>query len=108
MPIDLVKQLPGIDPVQSVELTVTRDGRRVFVALGRGNHVAEIDPATYKVVRTFPVGFRNWGIELPPDERRLYAVAGLSGDMTVIDLVHNTVERKVKLGGMPWGVEAVP
>ena len=106
--IDLVKLLPGIDPVQAVELAITRDGRRLFVALGRGNHVAEIDPATRQVVRTFAVGFRNWGIALSPDEKRLYAVAGLSSDMTVIDLVANRVARTIALGGRPWGVVAVP
>jgi YVTN family beta-propeller protein len=106
--IDLVQQLPSIDPVQAVELAATRDGKRIFVALGRGNHVAEIDPATHTVVRTFPVGDRNWGIALSPDEKRLYAVAGLSGDMTVIDLIANRVARTIKLGGRPWGVVATP
>ena len=106
--IDLVQLLPQIDTVQAVEMRITRDGKRVFVALGRGNHVAEIDPATRAVVRTFPVGERNWGIALSPDERRLYAVGGLSGDVTVIDLNTNKVERTVKLGGQPWGAVAVP
>src|SRR5260370_356876 len=49
--VDLVKLLPAIDPVQAVELVVSRDGKRLFVALGRGNHVAEIDPVTRKPVR---------------------------------------------------------
>jgi YVTN family beta-propeller protein len=80
----------------------------VFVALGRGNHVAEIDPVRRTVVRTFPVGERNWGIALSPDQSRLYAIAGLSGDMTVIDLKANAVIRTVKLGGQPWGAVAVP
>jgi len=106
--IDLVQALPRIEQVQAVEMLVTRDGKRVFVALGRGNHVAEIDPATRKLVRTFPVGNRDWGIALSPDQSRLYAIAGLSADMTIIDLKANRVVRTVKLGGQPWGAVAVP
>ena len=73
-----------------------------------GNRVAEIDPTTRKIVRTFPVGNRNWGIAFSPDQTRLYAVAGLSADMTIIDLKTNQVVRTVKLGGQPWGAVAVP
>src|SRR5437762_3600380 len=42
--IDLVQLLPQFATVQAVEMAITRDGKRAFVALGRGNHVAEIDP----------------------------------------------------------------
>src|SRR3546814_84644 len=106
--IDLVKAFPDLETVQAVEMEVTRDGRRAFVAMGRGNRVAEIDPETLRVVRSFPTGFRTWGTALSPDESRLYAVSGLSGDMTIIDLKSNKVLRTVKLGGKPWGVVAAP
>lgn len=105
--VDLVPAFPNGDIVQAVEMTATRDGRRVFVAMGRGNRVAEIDPATRRVVRSFPSGKRTWGLALSPDERRLYAVAGLSGDLTVIDLVSNKVAGTIEVGGKPWGVAAL-
>jgi YVTN family beta-propeller protein len=76
--------------------------------MGRSNRVAELDPKTYAVVRSFPTGERTWGIALSPDERRLYAVSGLSGTMTIIDLMANKVERTVSLGGKPWGAVAAP
>jgi YVTN family beta-propeller protein len=87
-------------------MEATRDGARAFVSMGRGNRVAEIDPRTRRVVRSFPTGFRTWGLRLSPDERRLYAASGLSGELTIIDLADNEVTRTVKLGGKPWGVEA--
>jgi len=71
------------------------------------DRVAEIDPATFKVVRSFPTGFRTWGIGLSPDEKRLYAASGLDGTLTIIDLERNRVARKVELGGKPWGAIAV-
>ena len=49
-------------------MRATRDERRVFVAMGRSNRVAELDPRTYAVVRSFPTGERTWGIALSPDE----------------------------------------
>jgi YVTN family beta-propeller protein len=70
--------------------------------------VAEIDPATYKVVRSFPTGHRTWGISLAPDATRLYAASGLSGTVTIVDLAANKVLRTVKLGGRPWTTEAAP
>ena len=105
--IDLVPAFPDLETVQAVEMEVTRDGKRAFVAIGRGNQVAEIDPASWKVVRHFPTGERNWGLALSPDDRRLYAVSGLSGDITIIDLGNNQVLRRVKFAGKPWGVEAL-
>jgi len=105
--IDLVDAFPDLDDAQAVELERTRDGRRAFVAMGRGDRVAEIDPETYRVVRSFPTGHRTWGIALAPDERRLYAASGLSGTMTIIDLVDNRVIDTIDLGGKPWTAEAI-
>src|SRR5581483_5780597 len=71
--------------VQAVGIVMTRSADRVFVALGRGDAIAEIDPATFKVVRYLKAGARDWGLALSPDEQRLYAANGLSGDVSVID-----------------------
>jgi YVTN family beta-propeller protein len=105
--IDLVPAFPELETVQAVEMEVTRNGKRAFVAMGRSNQVAEIDPASWKVVRHFPAGQRNWGLALSPDDRRLYAVSGLSGDITILDLGDNQMLRRVKFDGKPWGVEAL-
>jgi len=106
--IDLTKSFAIPEPVQAVEMRATRDEKRVFVAMGRSNRVAEIDPSTRSVVRSFPTGERTWGIGLSPDETRLYAASGLSGTLTIIDLVHDKVLKTVTLGGRPWGALAAP
>ena len=105
--IDLAAAFPDLDSAQTVEMHATRDGRRVFVAMGRGNRVAEIDPASYRVVRSFPTGERTWGFGIAPDDSRLYAASGLSGDVTVVDLADNKVTHTVKVGGKPWTALAV-
>jgi PQQ-dependent catabolism-associated beta-propeller protein len=81
---------------------------RAFVALGRGNAVAEVDPKTFAIRRYFPVGNRNWGIALDVRAQRLYAANGLSGDVTVIDLARNRVAATLRTGGKPWGVVVAP
>jgi len=93
---------------QPVGIIFTRDGKRAFVALGRGKLVAEIDPTSHDIVRTYPVGWRAWNLTLSPDERCLYTANGLSGDMTAIDIVANKPLGTIKLGGKPWGIRAAP
>jgi YVTN family beta-propeller protein len=109
-PVRVIDLKAGDPPpqVQAVGLAMTRAGDRVYVALGRGDHVAEIDPATYRVRRTFKVGHRNWGVALSPDETRLYAANGLSGDLSVVDLESGRTIRTLNLGGRPWGVVTTP
>jgi YVTN family beta-propeller protein len=96
------------EPIQAVGIRFTRDGKRAFVALGRGKLVTEVDPRTLKIVRSWPVGLRAWNLALSPDERRIYTADGLDGTMSVIDLGANRTLPPVKVGGKPWGVEAVP
>lgn len=94
------------DTVQAVGIVLSPT--RAFIALGRGNAVAEVDPATFAIRRYFPVGQRNWGIGLSPDGKRLYAANGLSGSVTVIDLVANRPIATIPMSGKPWGVVVLP
>jgi YVTN family beta-propeller protein len=96
------------DIVQPVGIAFTRDDRRAFVALGRGSTVAEVDPHSLAIIRTFPTGARAWNLALSPDDGRLYTANGLSGDVTVIDLKTNQVVKSIKLGGKPWGIVVSP
>ncbi|HEU0100349.1 MAG TPA: PQQ-dependent catabolism-associated beta-propeller protein [Allosphingosinicella sp.] len=108
--VDFQEALKGERPadqsIQPVAIAFTRDGGRAFVALGRAKLVAEVDPRTLAVRRTFGVGWRAWNLALSPDEARLYTANGLSGDMSVVDLAANRIVATVKLGGKPWGVVA--
>ncbi len=94
--------------VQANGIRFTRDGKRAFVGLGRGKLVAEVDPVSFRIVRTWPVGLRAWNIALSPDEGRLYSADGLDGTMSIIDLRTGSELPQVKLGGKPWGIVSVP
>jgi PQQ-dependent catabolism-associated beta-propeller protein len=104
--IDFARSELDGDTLQAVGIEITRDDKRAFVALGRGNQVAEVDPNTLEVLRAFPAGFRVWNIALAPDELHLYAIAGLSAELTIIDLESNRVTATINLGGKPWGIVA--
>lgn len=108
--IDFEALLPGQrspdEKLQAVAIAFSRAGDRAFVALGRGKLVAEVNPHTLALVRTFPVGWRAWNLALSPDEHHLYTANGLSGDVTAVDLVRNRAVGRVDVGGRPWGVVA--
>src|SRR5438270_1375236 len=106
--IDLTQTFEIDQPVQAIEMRATRDESRIYVAMGRANRVAELDPVSGKVLRWWPTGERTWGIGLSPDEKRLYAASGLAGTLTIIDLDRGKVVDTVKLGGKPGGAIAAP
>ncbi len=47
--IDLNQDFDIAEPVQAIEMRATRGEKRIFVAMGRSNRVAELDPRTYAV-----------------------------------------------------------
>jgi PQQ-dependent catabolism-associated beta-propeller protein len=104
--IDLTESFDIPEPVMAIEMRATKDESRVYVAMGRANRVAELDPVSGKVLRWWPTGERTWGIGLSPDDTRLYAAAGIGGTLTIIDLRAGKVMATVKLGGRPWGATA--
>lgn len=85
-------------------MVVSPDGKRVYVATGRGNSVAVIDGDQLKLLTLIPVGQRPWGLGLTVDGRKLYTANGLSDDVSVIDTATNKVIATIKAGDGPWGV----
>jgi PQQ-dependent catabolism-associated beta-propeller protein len=90
--------------VTPVDVLITRDGKRAFVALGRANHVAVVDVPSKKVTDYVLVGRRPWGLRLTRDERLLYVANGLSDDITVIDTSSLKALRSVPVGEVPYGL----
>jgi len=93
--------------ITPVGVTMTRDGRRAFVALGRANHVAFVDVATRKVTDRVLVGKRAWGLGLDAAEKTLYVVNGLSDDLTIVDVASARPLKTVKVGRVPHSVMVV-
>jgi PQQ-dependent catabolism-associated beta-propeller protein len=96
-------QLPGMraSDITPVGMLMTPDGKTVWVALGRANHVAEVDVTTRTVRRVVLVGKRAWGVALGKDGSRLYVANGMSDDMTIINTENGKALKTVPVGRVP-------
>ncbi|MFZ3140835.1 PQQ-dependent catabolism-associated beta-propeller protein [Polaromonas sp.] len=94
--------------ITPVGMTLSPDGKTVWVGLGRANHVAEVDVATRQVRRNILVGKRPWGLAQHPDGKTLYVANGLSDDMTLIDTATGQALRTVAVGRVPHSVLVQP
>ena len=92
------------EEVTPVDVLMTRDGRRAYVALGRANHVAVVDVPNRRVVDYILVGKRAWGLALTHDEAKLYVANGLSDDVTIIDTASLKPIKSVPVGMVPYGI----
>src|SRR6266705_4418030 len=60
--------IPGLrkEAIQAVGISITRDGKTGFVALGPANRIAVIDGATHEVQKYLLVGQRVWHMAFTP------------------------------------------
>lgn len=95
------------EDITPVGITMTRDGKRAFVALGKANHVAFVDVAARKVTDQVLVGKRAWNVTLDKAEARLWVVNGLSDDVTVVDVAGAKAVKSIPVGRVPYGLVLV-
>lgn len=95
------------EDITPVGITMSRDGKRAFVALGRANHVAFVDVAARKVTDLVLVGKRAWNVTLDKAEARAFVVNGLSDDVTVVDVAAAKALKSVPVGRVPYGLVIV-
>ncbi|HSG48353.1 MAG TPA: hypothetical protein VLA43_11105 [Longimicrobiales bacterium] len=62
------------------------DGRSVYVACNRGNHILEIDVATWTLRRKFPAGRAPYNLDVTPDGRLLVATLKAQAAVEFFDL----------------------
>lgn len=93
--------------ITPVGITMTADGKRAFVGLGKANHVAFVDVASRKVTDLVLAGKRAWGLGLNRAEDRLLVSNGLSDDLTIIDVPAARALKTVPVGRVPHSVVVV-
>jgi PQQ-dependent catabolism-associated beta-propeller protein len=98
--------VPGLrsEAIQPVGISITKDGKTGFVALGPANRVAVIDGTTHEVKKYLLVGQRVWHLAFTPDEKYLLTTNGLSNDVSVIDVASLKVIKSIQVGELPWGI----
>lgn len=92
------------EDVTPVGVTMTRDGKIAWVALGRANHIAVVDVASRDIEDYVLVGNRAWNVTLSRDEATAYVANGLSDDVSIINTAKRKVERSVPVGRVPYAV----
>lgn len=97
---------PGFRPedVTPVGMTITRDGSKVLITLGRANHVAIVETSSREVLQYVLVGSRTWDVDLTRDEKTAYVANGLSDDITVIDMATMRAVLSVPVGRTPHSI----
>ena len=90
------------DDITPVGITPSRDGKTMYVGLGRANHVAFVDVASRKTTQLVLVGKRAWALALNRAGDRLFVVNGLSDDITVIDVAAAKAIKSVAVGRVPY------
>ena len=95
------------EDISPVGITLSHDGKRAFVALGRANHVAFVDVPGRRVTNLVLVGKRPWNVSLDKAEARLWVVNGLSDDVTVVDVAGAKALKSIPVGRVPYGVVVV-
>jgi PQQ-dependent catabolism-associated beta-propeller protein len=103
---DLTFVPPGFRPedVTPVGMTITKDGSKVLITLGRANHLAIVDAKTREVLQYALVGSRAWDVDLTSDEKTAYVTNGLSDDITVVDMASMAPVQSLAVGRTPHSV----
>lgn len=97
---------PGFRPVDvtPVGIALSTAGDKVYVTLGRANHVAFVDAATHEIEGYTLVGSRAWGVATTFDDQFLYITNGLSDDLSIIELESRRNIRTIPVGRVPHTV----
>jgi PQQ-dependent catabolism-associated beta-propeller protein len=98
--------IPGLrkEAIQAVGISITRDGKTGFVALGPANRIAVINGATHEIQKYLLVGQRVWHMAFTPDEKYLLTTNGVSNDVSIIDVANLRVIKTIQVGELPWGI----
>jgi YVTN family beta-propeller protein len=90
------------EDITPVGVAMARDGKTLFVAMGRANHVGFVDVASRKLVKTVLVGRRAWHVAPTKDDSRLVVTNGLSDDVTIVDVAGAKALKSVPVGRVPY------
>ena len=97
---------PGFRPedVTPVGMTITNDGSKVIISLGRANHIVFVDTKSREVLAYTLVGSRAWDVDLSRDEATAFVANGLSDDITIVDVASMKAVQSVPVGRTPHSI----
>ncbi|MBS1153427.1 MAG: hypothetical protein H6Q89_5125, partial [Myxococcaceae bacterium] len=75
-----------------IGLSVSRDGKRLFVANSTSGTVSELDTQPLAVRRTIEVGGTPWALAVHPDGQQLFVSDFLEGQLKIVPLTGGRIE----------------
>jgi len=87
-----------------VNLAVSPDGRRLYVACQHSNSLVVVDPERREPIREVAVGQRPEGVAVSPDGQRVYVTTRLDDTLSALDATTLEVLARVPVGDEPHGV----
>ena len=89
-------------------VSVSSDGRKVYVANEGNNTVSVINTSTNTVTATIPVGSVPLGVSVSPNGSKVYVTNYGLNTVSVIDTATNAVTATITVGTSPEGVSVSP
>jgi YVTN family beta-propeller protein len=107
------RTFPG--PTYSSPITLSADGRLLWVVNPGGDNVAVISTRSNRVIRRINVGDEPESVAVDPNNRYAYVANAASGTVTVIRIVNDNPRRfrarrrkTLVTGAEPWNIVASP
>jgi YVTN family beta-propeller protein len=102
-------------PTNSSPITMSRDGKLIWVVNPGGDNVAVIDAKNSKVIKRINVGDEPQGVAVDPDNRFAYVANAAEGTVSVIKIgnanpkrFRANVVKKFITGAEPWNIVVSP
>ncbi|SDT20095.1 40-residue YVTN family beta-propeller repeat-containing protein [Paenibacillaceae bacterium GAS479] len=101
----IINSIPvGVAPI---DINVSRDGRRAYVANSRSRSVSVIDLKAKRVIKTIQVGDVPYNLAITPDDRSVYVTNNGSNTVSVIDARTLKVLLTIPVGLGPRGIAII-
>jgi len=99
-----ISKLINEDYLSPINLTVSKDGRRLFVVAQDGNALLVLDAEKHNVLHKIGVGVKPYSVILSEDQRKAYVSNQWSDNVSVIDVEGSKVVDTLKTGNGPAGL----
>src|SRR5512140_485705 len=94
--------VPEDDAYKSpIQLALTKDGSRLYVACENSDEVLAVDTAARRVTGSVKVGRHPFGLALNPSETELFVSSRWDNSISVVDTAKMTVRRTLHAGDDP-------
>jgi YVTN family beta-propeller protein len=100
----IISKLINADYLSPLNLTVSADGKRLYVVAQEGKALLVVDNETQKVINKINVGNQPHSVILSKDGTKAYVSNQWSDNVSVIDLLRFKVADTLKTGNGPAGL----